>query len=347
MSDDSTASLPCTIKDSFIRTISIRLEKINLLDSSLKFSRLIDVDDLPGTWTRPSGSEIKVAGVVLRNQPLFPTNVDNLSFLPISSTDIDNISPDQPRVCFTFPRPETSSNLRLFVPRDLLRQASPVFVDLIDSGFAESDTSSGRKRPRTAKTVRKADYADSDDELDDYYASNPALLSSAPLPKDCHEVVITEAAYATYRNVLSYLMSGLIIFAPRDPATVETSRLDHLKEHAEDLELDMLASSPKSVYRLAHYLDLPDLQSLARIHYRSSLRAATVGRELVHPVVLLYEPLQKEVVSYIVEHFAEVEKTEEYKSVMARITNGEVATAGPVLVALLAAQREKLAKGAV
>ncbi|GAA5854999.1 hypothetical protein JCM8547_002340 [Rhodosporidiobolus lusitaniae] len=100
----------------------------------------------------------------------------------------------------------------------------------------------------------------------------------------------------------------------------------------------------KSVYAIAHLLDLEQLKDLALVHIRNYLHPDTAALELVAPVTLLYPEVQAVVVQFILEHFEEVEQTEQYKSVLARVTNGEIATAGPVLVALLNGQREKLAK---
>lgn len=95
---------------------------------------------------------------------------------------------------------------------------------------------------------------------------------------------MTSTAYTTYCAVLSYLHSGHIDFtvmallrrAPYRATSLEAQRKSLAVTNATVPNLPLPASA-KSVYKLAHLLDMPQLQKLALANYKSQLSSYSVG----------------------------------------------------------------------
>ncbi|GAA6010178.1 hypothetical protein JCM10207_005653 [Rhodosporidiobolus poonsookiae] len=263
--------------------------------------------------------------------------------------------PAPPDICILFPR-SSDDPLRLYTSRDLLLRSSPYFETLLSSSFSEARVERSPKRVKiTSDNHSLADFDDSDDEVDDLAAASLAN-SPAPTADPSHgfqSITVTESSYTSYKAVLTYLVTGYIDFAPlrssRSPVCPDSesgdTRLDTVKASKES-QTGVYPSSPKSIYRLAHFLELDALKSLALLHLRNGLVASTAAYELVSPVALLYDEVQAVVVAFVVEHLDEVEKTDAYREVTGRIRGGELPKAAPVMLALLEAQRKKSAKQA-
>ncbi|GAA6002754.1 hypothetical protein JCM10207_007659 [Rhodosporidiobolus poonsookiae] len=275
---------------------------------------------------------------------------------------------------------QTPHNVRLFFPHahesgaelwstsDALSRSSPHFKTLLESGFAET-VPKRSKRKRGGSTTAEAtpapeegdkDFADSDDETDAFLFSTIAPQLSASEGDDAayQQVTITQAAFSTYHAVLVYLGSGFINFAPLSssfPSPASSSsdadessdtRLAHLQSHLTAHPTLPLPVSPKSVYRLAHLLQLPSLSRAALAAFRSSLTPSTAPQELFTDCAIAYEELRRVVVEFVVERWGEVEGTESWREVSARVEADEVEGAAPVLLQLLGALSSRKAAAA-
>lgn len=157
----------------------------------------------------------------------------------------------------------------------MLSSISPYLKTMLASEYAEG--SSRRNRPRSVADVVEGGGAnndggdDSDDEADAHLLSTrpPSLSSEGLGDLTFRQMTIKAARYSTWRAVLLYLTTGYIDFAPLLSSGARSDQLyhDHAKEEP-DLPLPV---SPKSVYRLAHLLELPDLEQLAFTAFVSSL----------------------------------------------------------------------------
>ncbi|GAA5915549.1 hypothetical protein JCM6882_005934 [Rhodosporidiobolus microsporus] len=252
-------------------------------------------------------------------------------------------------VCLTFPR-ASAPPLRLYSNRDFLVKTSPYFRDLFASDFREASPAAPAEAAvelDDAASAMSTDSGNDDDDLDSDEENNKLYLELSPPPSShkppagVHEIEITEAAYSTYRAVLTYVQTGFIDFAPlkstclpRFP-TAQRTRSVEVTARASRVNSAVLPPSPKSVYRLAHFLGLDDLQRLALAHIRSGLRVDSVAFELADKTTNLYDEVQYMVVAFILANYSEVEDSAAYKKVMRRISAGEVPQAGSVMVALL------------
>ncbi|GAA5888906.1 hypothetical protein JCM6882_002897 [Rhodosporidiobolus microsporus] len=241
----------------------------------------------------------------------------------------------------------------LWAPSPVLLRSSPYLKDLLTSDFAE-----GRRRTSTAEfevategssqTEPERDFNDSDDEADAVlFAKRPperedaANVESAPY----QQINVTQTAYSTYKAVLLYLETDYIRFFPlassRPPAdpTVFTAHADadpRPNRLSGDPHLP-LAVSPKSTYRLAHFLQLEDLQKRCLTAFASSLKEDGAAAELFSDTSTRYDAVRKVVLDYVVRNWEEVQKRESWKAMLKRQQDEETEGAARVLVELLQA----------
>ncbi|GAA5827257.1 hypothetical protein JCM11251_001196 [Rhodosporidiobolus azoricus] len=112
-------------------------------------------------------------------------------------------------------------------------------------------------------------------------------------------------------------------------------RIEHLNQARMTKPLLPLPVSPKSAYRLAHLLQLEDLQNESLEAFRSSLSAANAAYELFTDTALAYDELREIVVEVIVEKWKDVKKTEGWQKKVEAIKREEIPGGGAVLVELL------------
>ncbi|BGP12344.1 hypothetical protein JCM10213v2_000258 [Rhodosporidiobolus nylandii] len=253
-------------------------------------------------------------------------------------------------------------NVRLFFPRahkdgaelwikgDILSRSSPYLKDLLSSGFAEAQPrrskrarTSGGAETTAAASQDEKDFDDSDDETDDFlFSKKPPSLSQSSEADDIsfRQITITQTAFSTYHAVLVYLQTGFIHFAPlsssfplSDPA--HPTRRDFLSsKHDENPSLP-LPVSPTSAYRLAHLLQLEDLQKRALEAVRASLTVKGAATELFSDTSVAYEELRKVVLEFAKENWAKVKESEGWEGMMDKVDRDEVQGGGSILVAVL------------
>jgi hypothetical protein len=161
-------------------------------------------------------------------------------------------------------------------------------------------------------------------------------------------VTVLDTAYTTYFAVLVWLNSRHISFAPllSQHRRRGLSRQDSLAFHLSKivnlrLDADPLLpppSSPKSIYRLAHLLELDDLASLALDNLRSQLVPQNAAYELYSNVATCYSAVRDVVLDYVVEHWEKVKGAQATKEMKGKALAGEL-DAGAAGTAMLLAER--------
>ncbi|BGP12321.1 hypothetical protein JCM10213_003874 [Rhodosporidiobolus nylandii] len=255
-----------------------------------------------------------------------------------------------PDVAFLFPRPH-GDPLRLYTNRDFLISASPYFKALFTSGFAEATAfSDGEPAPKKARIsspppqrrpkLNDENLDDSDVETDEQLVF-PLKQHSLPAPpSSIHEITVDYAAYTTYRALLSYLHTDSLSFAPLSSTCLPvnegavTSRLDAVRNSYEASGSTVMPSSPRSLFRLAHYLQLGDLQKRCLEAIRHTLEPETVALELLKPSTRLYEELQEAVVGCAVNEVAHFKLSDAWKEVAGKVESGQASEAAAVMLAL-------------
>ncbi|GAA6007913.1 hypothetical protein JCM10207_004921 [Rhodosporidiobolus poonsookiae] len=187
-------------------------------------------------------------------------------------THRDLVEEGEVAVCLELPE----SGHKLFINRKVLEEISPFW----QARLASTDFSD---RSNSAST-----FDDSDAEGD--LAMKPLFTSE--VPSSSRKVSVSGFSYTTYRALLASLYGVPITFAPlrssyansEDKSALSSLRIKQLKEyHVAHPELP-LPASPKSVYRLAHFLGLSgSARTQALDSLKTQLTAANIAQELFDP----------------------------------------------------------------
>ncbi|KAI5480476.1 hypothetical protein MNV49_000629 [Pseudohyphozyma bogoriensis] len=172
-------------------------------------------------------------------------------------------------------------------------------------------------------------------------------------PSSCdapyHEIAVTDTAYTTYRAVLCWIHSSHIDFARlsssfrQPPSSTNTTsnetRLETIQSLSRRQPFLPLAASPKSVYRLAHFLSLPRLMELALASIKSQLTPQTVAYELFSTTSEGYEEVREVCLAYAAKHWSEVKESAALEEIHA-----ECVSSGRVLHASISLALAKMLK---
>ena len=215
-------------------------------------------------------------------------------------------------VIFVFPH-EGSHGRYLWANSELLCKVSPHFKTMFTSGMAESSHGMpevevvlkawkqgfnaivSRERSSISKTARILD--DSDDEadgednekrkshaVDGFVSGNEEALGSR-----C--VIIIDTSYLTYKVFFEWLLTGQVEFGD-------------LRSAASDRRPGL--SSPKSLYRLCHKLEIKELAQLSLEHYESQLSADNALPELFSDVSFTYAELKDVALNVVIKKWSEI-----------------------------------------
>ncbi|GAA5894881.1 uncharacterized protein JCM6883_002242 [Sporobolomyces salmoneus] len=243
-------------------------------------------------------------------------------------------SRDPNDVCFHFPRISRSLWTNEAIPRD----SSPYFATLLDSGFSEAITH-GQGLPLgqvLSRHLAPFDFSDSDEELEEEEEENKIdPPESTPcencFPRSFKTIQITQASYATYANVLCWIGTGYIDFAPLKSTSLFPSTssgfesiqaLADVSSSAQSSSLPRPAS-PKSVYRLSHLLEISELSKLALENFKLQLTPQNAAYELYTDVASAYPELRDIALEYTVEHWKEVVKSKAWEEIEKKGQAGE------------------------
>jgi len=157
-----------------------------------------------------------------------------------------------------------------------------------------------------------------------------------------YRLQISDAACTTYKAVLTYLQLDHIRFAPLtssfEPLPEDIrhlARLDYLSKHTLEDPLLPYPASPKSIYRLAHSLDLSSLSKLALSNYSSQLSPSIVAFEMMDPIIDDYEQVCQVLVEYLVKNWNEIVEDENFKVLLEKVKKDEVILSGSMMAKLL------------
>ncbi|GAA5991336.1 hypothetical protein JCM11641_004803 [Rhodosporidiobolus odoratus] len=260
-------------------------------------------------------------------------------------------------------REQLPHNVRLFFPRahapgaelwvkaELLSRSSSYFETLLASEVAETTLRRSKRARTTVSTVTIApdsveqDLEDSDDETDAFlFSRSPPQLDQSSEADDVSfcQITITQTAFCTYEAILMYIQTGFIQFAPPSSSFPLISKFwksrddffTYKVEHDPSLPLPV---SPKSTYRLAHLLQLEDLQQKALDALKSSLVINAAAVELFGKTSIAHDDLRKVVLDFVKENWSAVRVTKSWKEIMQKVENDEIQGGGSVAVAVIRA----------
>lgn len=244
-------------------------------------------------------------------------------------------------MCFVFPW----TNTKLWASSKVLINHSAYCFALLSGKFSESTvhTSSEDSDASDSEGYPECSlFEESDDETDMHFAST--IAKKAP-PSDSNnlphkKVVITQAAFTTYQATLVWMSSRYIRFAPLrssrgdDTSESREARLRDIIKMVEANPETSLPASPKSVYRLAHLLELKDLQEAALANLSSQLTPRNAATELFGDVASAYPAFRDVVLKYVVKNWSGVRASEAWKRIKEH-ADGHMLPAGAAYTALL------------
>ncbi|GAA5861137.1 hypothetical protein JCM8547_008046 [Rhodosporidiobolus lusitaniae] len=292
-------------------------------------------------------------------------------------------------ICLNFP----GNSRTLWASSAVLSQVSPWWkTTLSQTGFSESFSS------LTTLVYPFVEDSDAEeDDPEDEKACEPLSTLATPPPsppssfrsrtfttqafRPPHRTIpITGTSYTTYRAFLLYLLTGQLSFAPLtssflpSPAALSSgsstsshSRLSlarsrrHSRLYASSLLTPSLplAVSPKSMFRLAHFLEIPDLSKLSLDALKTALSVENVVWELFgfplsdenedeeeadgmsrrEPLGETYDEVLKVEVDYAKEHWEDVKQSRAMKEVKERLEReGSTAYEARTLLGLLSVE---------
>lgn len=230
-------------------------------------------------------------------------------------------------VCFYFPR----NGRRLWSNESILRHTSPYLDSLLSSGFAETAQSSESSTPATSPPeIKPYTFEDSDEELEDTIDRPHSSEGGGGTPS-YKTITITGATFTTYFAVLAWISTRHIEF--------EALRsLRDLPEAYQEESADIVSRSkatkttspypvpvsPKSVYRLAHLLEMHELASLALANYASQLDFTNIASELYSDVASSYSAIRDVALTYAVDHWPDIIETDAFVKLEARGEAGDL-----------------------
>lgn len=287
-------------------------------------------------------------------------NLAPLAHQSSNSASLSTRSPHNVRLAFR-PRERsggvTTPELELWTNAQILTDASPYFATLLASDFAESTSKNGKRLRRSGggrtsahgvEQEEGAVFEDSDSEADTVFAASPAAKQDEQDETDFayHDVPITGAAYTTYKAVVTWLLTSHIVFARLSSSystadttfslgTSTAARRGALASALASSPSLPLAASPKSVYRLADYLDIPALKSLALDSITRQLSPENAAAELFGDVCASYPAIKAAVLEYAVAHWKEVKASRGMANILERVKEGNLPNGAIMSVELL------------
>ncbi len=244
-------------------------------------------------------------------------------------------------VRFNFPR----LGRDLWANSTILKNASPYFKDMLDSSFVEAQCHPATYTGPLAEACTGDDpsWSDSDAESDPAVTDTPAKIN-----RPIHSVTITEFCFPTYHAILVWILTKHITFSPFEPALEADDASDASEPNAPVVLRPARSApppvSPKSVYRLAHLVNLPKLAGEALRAFKENLTVDNVAKQLFSSTADLYDDIRAAAADFAVERWKEVEKTAAMREVLAKVDAREADQGGVVMRALAKASLAKASK---
>ncbi|GAA5860295.1 hypothetical protein JCM8547_003455 [Rhodosporidiobolus lusitaniae] len=191
--------------------------------------------------------------------------------------------------------------------------------------------SSGEDGLQTVQNLEK-DFDDSDDEADElFFLKRDFKQDEQRETARYRQITVIQTAFTTYYALLIYLQSGFCHFSPlRSSASTQSAatRADFLSSAYDKDPSLSLPVSPKSLYRLAHLLDLDDLKVLSLAAAKRSLSPLNTAVNLFSNMSLVYDDLRKVVLDYAKENWEEVKASQGWNEKSREIKAGGAAEGG-------------------
>ncbi|KAG0660934.1 hypothetical protein C6P46_004207 [Rhodotorula mucilaginosa] len=227
---------------------------------------------------------------------------------------------------------------QLWAAAHSLIKQSEYFRKLLTGEFTESTVRSGAKldagpEVKVDGEQQHRDFEDSDDETDAATTHEVKHTQATTLP---HRVVhVKDTAYTTYFATLVWVGSRWIRLAPLRSILTPSQTVGDMIETSPQVPAP---ASPKSVYRLAHLLDLRDLQDLALANIASQLTEENAATELFSDVASAYPEVCDVILAYVLKHWRGVLASKGWKTIK-ELCDAQVLPIGGMYTAILLTEK--------
>lgn len=245
-----------------------------------------------------------------------------------------------------------ATHLELWTSVETLCAVSAYYRDLLAPNPLEATTLS---MPNPRHELHDWDFDESDDESDSAVVRGPHASSTrrgseaststagstgsrwrAPY----RQINMDTVSHTTYHAFLCWLHTGHISFAPlsssfrfeKDPVRSRSAAMD--KTSARNPSLPRPAS-PKSIYRLAHLLELPALMELALESIESQLTVANAAFELFGDLAGTFHDVRDVEMDFVVRHWSSIKSGRAMREVTEAVAGGSMPWYAAVSVELV------------
>ncbi|EED80562.1 predicted protein [Postia placenta Mad-698-R] len=163
--------------------------------------------------------------------------------------------------------------------------------------------------------------------------TTPTIQAMGTAGGDIRTVMIKDSAYTTWQNLLFYLYTGQVHYAPLKSQGVELRQSETRKYRATHPRRPP-PCSPKSMYRLADILGLDGLKLSAAYAIKEKLSAKNILDELCSTFSSRYSDIKDEQVKYFELHCRNTEMVPQLRSKLELLSSGNINHSVPALVDL-------------
>ncbi|KAK4700062.1 hypothetical protein P7C70_g6191, partial [Phenoliferia sp. Uapishka_3] len=135
-----------------------------------------------------------------------------------------------------------------------------------------------------------------------------------------YEVEIPQCPFVTYEAVLCWIYTGFIEWAPLSSSfSGDDDRAKALRKMKQKHPARPTPTSPKSVYRLAHLLDLPELQKLALQAIKKQLTVNNILDELMSETSGTFDDVTELLVGFAISNREELKTSSKFETMSERV----------------------------
>lgn len=203
----------------------------------------------------------------------------------------------------------------------------------IPAGTAEKVKQDGKLELATSKMKIVEEVEEEEEEENSDSDFEPDSISvvrkDALLP--IHKIVIRDASYKTFKALLFFISTSKLDFAPlRSTFSNSTSPPASVPEDITftsppNSDSSPAPVSPKSIYKLAHKLEIASLSKLALENYTSQLHATNALHELFSDITI-YPEIKEAAIAACLDNWSSISGGSELQGIEARLERGELSS---------------------
>ncbi|EPS98894.1 hypothetical protein FOMPIDRAFT_1125538, partial [Fomitopsis schrenkii] len=155
-------------------------------------------------------------------------------------------------------------------------------------------------------------------------------LDQVRIDRTMPTTIVTGVAASTWEAFLFYLYTGVIVFAPLTSAGEEARKAFKARYRSRNPHRPVPCSC-KSIYRLAHQLDMADLEDLALKEIDSQLSVRNIVTEIFTKFTSRYDRVKAVEMHFLKQHWDEIKGSRQVAEMLMKVTSGRYPHTAPIL----------------